>query len=78
MTGAPQGNRILDMSRIPAGAWATQILGDYGADIVKVERPGSGDLTRGWGLDAESLRRRNPRLIYCTISAFGSDSSRAE
>ena len=41
--------KILDLSRILAGPWAAQLLGDYGADIVKVERPGTGDDTRGWG-----------------------------
>jgi crotonobetainyl-CoA:carnitine CoA-transferase CaiB-like acyl-CoA transferase len=138
MSGALQGIRVLDLSRVLAGPWATQLLGDYGADIVKVERPVSGDDTRAWGppwlesgesresayflsanrnkrsltvdigsargrtlvaelaacadvlienfrsgtmrrwgMDAEALRKRNPRLIYCKISAFGSDSSRA-
>jgi len=41
--------RILDMSRVLAGPWAAQLLGDYGADVVKIERPGCGDDTRHWG-----------------------------
>ena len=134
-TGALSNIRVLDLSRVLAGPWASQILGDLGADILKVERPGAGDDTRLWGppflkdpqgqptgesayylctnrnkrslaidmalpagqalirqlalrcdvvienfkvgglkaygLDAESLRALNPRLIYCSITGFG-------
>ncbi len=134
-TGALSKIRVLDLSRVLAGPWASQVLGDLGADILKVERPGSGDDTRLWGppflkdpqgqttgesayylctnrnkrslaidmalpagqalirelamqsdvvienfklgglkaygLDAESLRALNPRLIYCSITGFG-------
>ena len=130
--------RVVDMSRILAGPWAGQLLGDYGADIIKIERPVTGDDTRQWGppwfgtgdsreaayflatnrnkrsvtvdlsvpagqqlirdlvsnadvllenfrvgtlqrygLDYNALHRLNPRLIYCSISAFGQTSSRA-
>ena len=140
-TGALSHLRVLDLSRILAGPWATQMLGDLGADIIKVERPRSGDDTRGWGppfademtgdaeadvaarsayfcsvnrnkrslaidftsqegaailrdlagecdilvenfkvgglakygLDYESLKRINPRLVYCSITGFGQD-----
>ncbi len=134
MTTALHGLRVLDLSRVLAGPWTSQLLGDYGADVVKIERPGSGDDTRHWGppwvggesayflscnrnkrsvtidlahtqgqalvrelamcadvlienfragtlarygLDETSIRSLNPGLVYCTISAYDSRSTRA-
>ena len=134
--------KVLDLSRVLAGPWCTQILADLGADVVKVERPGAGDDTRHWGppfikdaqghdtdqatyftacnrnkrsitldlahaqgqalirqmaaqsdvlvenfkvgglkaygLDYESLKAINPRLIYCSITGFGQTGPYAE
>jgi crotonobetainyl-CoA:carnitine CoA-transferase CaiB-like acyl-CoA transferase len=128
--------RILDFSRVLAGPLATMTLADLGAEVTKVERPGSGDDTRAWGpphdsqgeatyfqavnrnkhsvaldlrdpgdladarrlalesdvlvenfrpglmaelgLDHESLAAENQRLIYCSITGFGSGGAGAE
>jgi crotonobetainyl-CoA:carnitine CoA-transferase CaiB-like acyl-CoA transferase len=76
------GIRVLDLSRVLAGPWCTQTLADLGADVIKIERPDSGDDTRGWGppflkgKDGQDTRdaayylgtNRNKRSVTCDIS----------
>jgi len=79
MSGPLDNIRILDMSRVLAGPWAGQLLGDYGADVLKIEKPGCGDDTRHWGPpwlhgeDAESAyflsANRNKRSVTVNIAA---------
>ena len=61
--------KVLDLSRVLAGPWAAQLLGDYGADIIKIERPGGGDDTRGWGppyaRDAEGNDTSDAAYFLC-------------
>jgi crotonobetainyl-CoA:carnitine CoA-transferase CaiB-like acyl-CoA transferase len=69
-----QGVRVLDLTTSVAGPFATQLLADFGADVIKIERPGTGDDTRAWGppfLDGESLWfisvNRNKRSLALDI-----------
>lgn len=78
MTGALTGIRVLDLSRVLAGPWSTQVLGDLGADVIKVEQLGAGDDTRAWGPpflpDSQdsayfSCANRNKRSIAIDIAS---------
>ncbi len=78
--GPLAGLRVLDLTRILAGPTCTQLLGDLGADVIKIERPGTGDDTRGWGPpflgeadDGESAyylcTNRNKRSVAVDLAA---------
>lgn len=74
--GPLAGLRVLDASRVLAGPFCGQVLGDLGAEVIKIERPGSGDETRGWGppflgpLSAYFLScNRNKRAVTLDLAA---------
>ena len=66
MTGALKGIKVLDLSRILAGPWASQMLADFGAQVIKIERPNKGDDTRYWGppFIKEKTSSQPPQAAY--------------
>jgi crotonobetainyl-CoA:carnitine CoA-transferase CaiB-like acyl-CoA transferase len=66
--GALDGIRVIDFARILAGPWATQLLADLGAEVLKIERPGQGDDTRNWGppfLEAQDGAPLSDAAYFC-------------
>jgi crotonobetainyl-CoA:carnitine CoA-transferase CaiB-like acyl-CoA transferase len=68
MTGPLQGIRILDLTSGVSGPWCTKLLADYGADVIKVERPGSGDPSRGHGPFPRGVPNREGGALFLWLN----------
>jgi len=85
VTGALEGLVVVDFSRVLAGPYATMMLGDFGAEVIKVERPGVGDDTRQWGPPYDSsgvatyfnaVNRNKRSVVIDLASAAGREQAR--
>ena len=68
MSGPLDGLRVVDLTRMLAGPYATMLLADMGAEVLKVERPGSGDDSRAWGPPFLEGGNPGPELLQLAVN----------